>query len=111
MAIRTIPVNVEDASERQLLVFITNSLVRIEKHMSNLDSSVEDLSTAVTGIADRISALITPLQQALADAQAAGATDKAALDAALTDATENAAAIEAQVSQLNSLANPAEPPA
>lgn len=109
MPARTLTVNIEDATDRQLLVSIANSLHRIENEMSELDASVDDLHTAVGGVAERLMALITPLQQALSDAQSNDASDAAAIQAALADASAAAAKIETEVGSLNTLAQPAPP--
>lgn len=67
--------------------------------MSDLDDAVASLNTAVTDIATRLLGRLDTLQTQLADAQAGEA-------AALTDATENAAAIRADVDQLNAIGQP-----
>lgn len=92
--------------------------------MSELDTSVEDLRTAVTELAGRIDP--APLQEALAnverltnelaEAHADDTTDQAEIDrltgelnAAVTDAQENAASIGEVTTEIRSLGQPAEP--
>jgi len=97
--------------------------------MADLNQSVQDLRAAVTDVADRVNSLVTPLRDALAEAQNTlvaerqAATDlaaaedaedveqnqaltdaQAATDAALADAAARADEIETEVARLNEVA-------
>jgi hypothetical protein len=134
---------VGDLSDREiLLITLANQLTfqhTMETRMSEIDTAVSDLATAVVGLGDRITievnnltSSLTAAQQAQADAQAAAqaAVDKDSADvatiaadqqtiadlqaqvaASLDSATQSAASIEAQVASLNQIAAPSVAPA
>jgi len=123
-------------TEEEFNDFTTNRLVlrklqEVLDKLATLDDSVQALTVAVAGVAERVAAIITPLQDALANAQAtiqaerdaaaalaaaedaedvqqnaALASAQAATDAALADASQAADQISAQVDQLNTIAQP-----
>lgn len=123
-------------TEEEFQDFATNRLVlrklqEVLDKLATLDDSVQALGAAVTAVAERVAAIITPLQDALANAQATLQTERdaaaalavaedaedvqqnaaladaqAATDAALADASQAADQISAQVDQLNTIAQP-----
>lgn len=123
-------------TEDEFQDFATNRLVlrklqEVLDKLATLDDSVQALTAAVTAVAARVAAIITPLQDALASAQATLQTERdaaaallvvedaedvqqnaaladaqAATDAALADATQAASQITAEVDQLNAIAQP-----
>lgn len=123
-------------TEEEFQDFATNRLVlrklqEVLDKLATLDDSVQALTVAVTAVAERVAAIITPLQDALANAQATLQTERdaaaalaaaedaedvqqnaaladaqAATDAALADASQAADQISAEVDQLNTIAQP-----
>lgn len=104
-----------ELTTRQLMFHL---LHRLESTMADLNQSVADLQAAVDAVGARFTGLIEPLKQALVDANQALAdmtvqdeADKAALQAALDNASAQADQIEGQVTELNEIgADPAPDP-
>lgn len=104
-----------ELTDRQLLLHLHK---RLETFMADLNQSVTDLQQAVDDVAGRFTGVVDPLKQALSDAQTAlgnlqvqDDADKAALQAALDNASSQADQIESQVTELNSIgSNPAPAP-
>lgn len=112
-----------------LLTEIRDGQVRLEVTMADLQTEVANLRDAVTGVSQRVDALVGPLTDAVREAQDALATErqaaadlaaaedaedveqnrqldeaKAATDAALANAQSAADEISAETSRLNSIA-------
>lgn len=117
-----------------LLTEIRNGQMRLEVTMADLQTEVANLRDAVTGVSQRVDALVGPLTDAVREAQAAleaereaaanlaAAEDaedveqnrqldeaKAATDAALANAQAAADEIGAETARLNSIAQPENP--
>jgi len=121
-----------------LLTEIRDGQVRLEVTMADLQTEVANLRDAVTGVSQRVDALVGPLTNAVQEAQQALATERqaaadlaaaedaedvaqnqaladaqAATDAALANAQSAADEISAETARLNTIAQqpPAEPTA
>jgi peptidoglycan hydrolase CwlO-like protein len=117
-----------------LLTEIREGQMRLEVTMADLQTEVANLRDAVTGVSQRVDALVGPLTDAVREAQDALAAEreaaanlaaaedaedveqnrqlneaKAATDAALANAQAAADEIGAETSRLNSIAQPANP--
>lgn len=117
-----------------LLTEIRDGQKRLEDKMADLQTEVQELRDAVTGVSQRVDALVGPLTDAVREAQEALAAEreaaanlaaaedaedveqnqaladaKAATDAALASAQAAADEIDAETSRLNSIAQPAQP--
>ncbi|XAO35313.1 hypothetical protein SEA_FRANCOB_137 [Streptomyces phage Francob] len=117
-----------------LLTEIRDGQVRLEVTMADLQTEVANLRDAVTGVSQRVDALVGPLTDAVREAQDALAAEreaaanlaaaedaedveqnrqldeaKAATDAALANAQAAADEIGAETSRLNSIAQPESP--
>ncbi|QNN99217.1 hypothetical protein SEA_FAUST_133 [Streptomyces phage Faust] len=120
-----------------LLTEIRNGQMRLEETMADLQTEVAELRDAVTGVSQRVDALVGPLTDAVREAQDALAAEReaaanlaaaedaedveqnrqleearAATDAALASAQQAADEISAETDRLNAVAQPpAEPTA
>ncbi|URQ04733.1 hypothetical protein SEA_EMMA1919_140 [Streptomyces phage Emma1919] len=117
-----------------LLTEIREGQMRLEVTMADLQTEVANLRDAVTGVSQRVDALVGPLTDAVREAQDALAAEreaaanlaaaedaedveqnrqldeaKAATDAALANAQAAADEIGAETSRLNSIAQPTNP--
>lgn len=111
-------------TDRQLTIHLVDllgrqveTLERLDSFMADLSQSVADLQAAVDNIATRFAAQLTPLQEALSQAQqqvsqlqSEDQEQVAQLNQLLSDASAAADAIQSEVSELNSIgANPETP--
>jgi peptidoglycan hydrolase CwlO-like protein len=115
---KRVSISVDQLTTRQLLLHVViPTLTVMEKKMTDLSQSVEDLKSAVDGVAQRLLPEIAALEEALAAAQA----DDADAAAAAADAQAAVANIRTEVDRLNALGTdpstpvdtetpPAEPP-
>ena len=117
-----------------LLTEIRNGQMRLEVTMADLQTEVANLRDAVTGVSQRVDALVGPLTDAVREAQDALAAEReaaanlaaaedaedvaqnqaladaqAATDAALANAQSAADEIGAETARLNSIAQPENP--
>lgn len=117
-----------------LLTEIRNGQMRLEVTMADLQTEVANLRDAVTGVSQRVDALVGPLTDAVREAQDALATEReaaanlaaaedaedveqnrqleearAATDAALANAQQAADEISAETDRLNAVAQPENP--
>ena len=118
MAAKKVTLQLDELTDRQLLLHVViPTLNALEKKMTDLSSSVDDLKNAVDGVAQRLLPEIAALEDALAAAQA----DDADAAAAQADAEAAVANIRNEVDRLNALGTdpstpvdtetpPAEPP-
>lgn len=108
---------------------LRDELQEVKNQMADLNQSVADLQAAVSAVAERVGQLLGPLQQQIANLQAALQTERdaaaalavaedaedvqqnqaladaqAATDAALANAQQAADSIETEVSKLNQVA-------
>ena len=136
MADDSITVPISDLTDRQVLLAVLRTTLRMEQQMADLQQAVADLIAAVDAVAVRLLPQIDTLRaqvaagvQALADFEAADATEdaayqqavadlQAALQAQVASAQAAADAISGQVTELNALGAeapvepaPVEPPA
>lgn len=104
---KRVSIPLDELTERQLLLYVVApTLTSMEKKMSDLSASVDDLRGAVDGVAQRLLPKIADLEAALAAAQA----DDADAAAAAADAQAAVQAIRAEVDALNALgADPSTP--
>lgn len=106
-------VELAEATDRQLLLEIAHRVIGLENVVASLQQAITDLKDAVDGVSTRVLDLISPLRQALTDAQVQVVTlatqhdaDVAALTAAINTADDAAAGIESEVAELNQIAAP-----
>jgi predicted alpha-1,6-mannanase (GH76 family) len=99
MAEKSVRIPLSQLSDHQLLLYNTRLLEKVAKQMTELGVAVQDLQTAVDGVAQRLLPEIASLEAALASAQADDAT--AAQVAA--DASAAVANIRTEVDRLNAL--------
>jgi hypothetical protein len=100
MAVKKVSIPLDELTERQLLLYVVlPKLTTMEKKMSDLSASVDELRGAVDGVAQRLLPEIAALEDALAAAQA----DDADAAAAAADANTAVANIRAEVDRLNAL--------
>ena len=100
MAAKRVSIPLTELTERQLLMYVVlPQLNSMEKKMSDLSASVDELRGAVDGVAQRLLPKIADLEAALAAAQ----SDDADAAAAAADAQAAVAAIRAEVDALNAL--------
>lgn len=117
-----------------LLTEVRDGQQRLEGKMADLQTEVANLRDAVTGVSQRVDALVGPLTNAVQEAQQALATERqaaadlaaaedaedvaqnqaladaqAATDAALANAQSAADDISAETAKLNSIAQPEQP--
>ncbi|AXG66222.1 hypothetical protein SEA_ANNADREAMY_125 [Streptomyces phage Annadreamy] len=117
-----------------LLTEIRNGQMRLEETMADLQTEVAELRDAVTGVSQRVDALVGPLTDAVREAQDALAAEReaaanlaaaedaedveqnrqleearAATDAALANAQQAADEISAETDRLNAVAQPENP--
>jgi len=102
---RQLHLHLIDLYERQVTV-----LNRLEKHMADVNQSLEDLEAAVDSINSRFAAQLLALnsalqeaKQALADEELDDAATQDALNQALADAETAANRINTQVQELNAI--------
>lgn len=95
----TIPVKIQDASPKQILIHIFNTVNRMEAIMAKATETLTAIQTAVDGVAQRLLPQLQNLKDALTAAQADDAEVSSALDAMMLE-----------VDRLNALgADPASP--
>ncbi|QOI67510.1 hypothetical protein SEA_BEUFFERT_130 [Streptomyces phage Beuffert] len=117
-----------------LLTEIRNGQMRLEETMADLQTEVAELRDAVTGVSQRVDALVGPLTDAVREAQDALAAEReaaanlaaaedaedveqnrqleearAATDTALANAQQAADEISAETDRLNAVAQPTNP--
>jgi len=101
----------EEISNKGLLLCILIKLENLEKKMSDefaaLNASIDALVVAVDDVGTRIATSLQTLKDAIDALVAANAAEESAEAAAVADAVS---AIDSQVAELNTLAQP-EPPA
>ena len=115
---KRVSIPTDELTDRQLLLYVVlPTLNSLEKKMTDLSQSVDDLKNAVDGVAQRLLPEIAALEEALAAAQA----DDADAAQAAADAEAAVANIRTEVDRLNALGTdpstpvdtetpPAEPP-
>ena len=100
MAAKKVSIPLTELTEHQLLMYVVlPQLNAMEKKMSDLSASVDDLKSAVDGVAQRLLPEIAALEEALAAAQA----DDADAAQAQADAEAAVANIRTEVDRLNAL--------
>ena len=100
MAAKKVSIPLTELTERQLLMYVVlPQLNSMEKKMTDLSASVDDLKNAVDGVAQRLLPEIANLEAALAAAQA----DDADAAQAAADAEAAVANIRTEVDRLNAL--------
>jgi hypothetical protein len=100
---KSIRIPLSRLSPRQLLLYNTSLLQKVVAKMTELGGAVEDLQSAVDGVAQRLLPKIADLENALSAAQA----DDADAAAAAADAQAAVAAIRQEVDALNASGRPA----
>jgi hypothetical protein len=108
-----IAVPVEDLTVEQSLHFLVQHALRMEQAMSDLNTEVQEIKAAVTGVLDRIDTTVANLEARVAAGQAAldafaaaDATEDAAYEQAIADLQ---AALAAQVSGAQAAADELSP--
>ena len=115
----------DQTSDRDLLLHVLHSqttilhvLKAVSTKMSDLTAGFDAEDQAITDLGARIAAIAGPLQQAVADANAArdaavaaDVNDKAAADAANAQLTDALARVTTETQNIAGLAQPPAPPA